>query len=70
MTYQDIVARRFDWIGFVYPDRVILIKTSSVKPEDLNGWRFTNIVKNRMPMFEQDLISQSIVSDVPDSYPG
>lgn len=70
MTYQDIINRGFPWVGFVYSDRVILIKTSSVKPEDLNGWRFTNIVKNRMPMFEQDSISQSIVSDVPDSYPG
>ena len=63
MTYQDIVDRGFAWIGFVYPDRVILIKTSSVKPEDLTGWRFTNVVKNRMPMFTQDSISQSIASD-------
>ena len=63
MTYQDIVNRGFAWIGFVYPDRVILIKTSSVKPEDLTGWRFTNVVKNRMPMFAQDSISQSIASD-------
>jgi len=63
MTYQDIINRGFPWVGFVYSDRVILIKTSSVKPEDLNGWHFTNIVKNRMPMFEQDSISQSIASD-------
>jgi hypothetical protein len=64
MTYDDILKHGFAWIGFVYPDRVILIKTSSVKAEDLNGWRFKNIVKNRMPMFTHDSISQSIVSDL------
>jgi hypothetical protein len=63
MTYDDIVNRGFAWIGFIYPDRVILIKTTSVKPEDLAGWHFTNMVKNRMPMFAQDSISQSIASD-------
>lgn len=54
MTYQEIVDTGFAWVGFIYDDRVILIKISSVKPEDLIGWTFTNIIKNRVPMFKKE----------------
>lgn len=54
MTYQEIVDTGFAWVGFIYDDRVILIKISSVNPEDLIGWTFTNIIKNRVPMFKKE----------------
>lgn len=63
MTYQEIINTGFAWVGFIYDDRVILIKISSIKPEDLTGWIFTNVVKNRVPMFKKVSISQSIASD-------
>ena len=53
MTYQEIVDTGFAWVGFIYDDRVTLIKISSISSEDLAGWCFTNILKNRVPMFKK-----------------
>jgi len=62
MTYQDIIDKKFNFIAFAYSDRVLIIRVTSVKPDDFLNKEFSHIIKNKLPFFrlKKDVIVDTI----------
>lgn len=52
MTYDEIIRMKYAHVAFVLSDRVIIIKITSVKREDLNGTIFSHISAGKVPFFK------------------
>lgn len=51
MTYDELIEKKYAHVAFVLSDRVIIIKITSVKPEDLKGAIFTHISAGKVPFY-------------------
>lgn len=52
MTYQDVIDKKFTYVAFAYSDRVLIIRASSVKPDDFLNKEFSHVIKDKLPFFK------------------
>jgi len=52
MTYQELIKKGFKLVAFSYPDRVIIIKMTSVKEEDFENTTYTHMLSDNIPAFK------------------
>lgn len=52
MTYQDVIDKKFTYVAFAYSDRVLIVRTTSVKADDFLNKEFSHIIKDKLPFFK------------------